>query len=182
MIFPLLLALFAGCDTVADNDFATCSVTVAISPFEAQPGSEVSLVGWPITEPYDSAVYLNGTRATVLSTTPSAVVTCQECRTENECSMCSECFACASACEGTLVFEVPELAAGPTTVVLGNRWGQSRALAFTVLEPTGDTGDTGDTDSGDTDSGDTDSGDTDSDDTDSEDTDSGSADSDSTED
>ena len=168
MIFPLLLALLAGCEDAADNDFATCGVTVAISPFEAQPGGEVSLVGWPITEPYDSAVHLNGTRASVVSTTPSPVATCQECRTENSCSMCGECFACASACEGTLVFQVPELAPGPTTVVLSNRWGQSGDLAFTVLEPTtdtGDTGDTGDADSGDTDSGDTDSGATDSDST-----------------
>ncbi len=101
----------------------------------------------PLTQVYDTVVNFEGTRATVVEVLREDCAACDLCLEAAECLACEACSPCVEQCEPclqTVTFLVPDLAPGPTTLVITNRFGSSPALPFTVAEEqSADTGDTG---------------------------------------
>ena len=168
---PITALLLAGCTTDITVLASRCDVALdSVEPAQAWPGESVVVTGAPFTTSFDTAVYVGGERATVVSLDRDDCAACDDCRTDNGCNSCSDCDECDAICKTdcveTATIVVPGAAPGSTTVSLFNSHGESQAIPFTVLGES-DTGtDTGDTasDTGDTapDTGDTapDTGDT----------------------
>lgn len=158
-MIALGLLLLGACDEPVDVILETCSVDAALSSTEGAPGDEIVISGGPFSAGYDTTVRVGGVPADVLSVDREECALCDECVASAGCNPCGTCSDCAELCDlcvETTTFAVPDVAAGPTTVVLVNLWGSTEALPFTVLGG----GDTDDTDPGDTDTGipDTDTG------------------------
>jgi len=139
-----------ACLETTTQELASCEVALSTAePAAAEVGAEVVLSASPLTEDFDTAVLVGGVRAEVLSLTRTGCESCDICVNANECSECSaDCDACDSECDTncaeSLVFVVPELAAGATTIELFNTHGGSERLAFEVVAAP----DTGSTDTG----------------------------------
>ncbi|GEM_PF-949060 len=173
----LALALWSCTDSTITTE-QRCEVTLTeLVPDSGSVGDAIALTADPLTDTFDTALYVGGVRAEVSSVTREGCDDCDDCVEEAACNVCGDCDACDLLCEQEcleiVTFVVPEVGAGSTTVQLFNNHGGSTILPFTVLG-TGDTGDTGSGDSGDSgdtgpgtsptdtaDTGTTDSGDTD---------------------
>ena len=158
------LALLALLPLLAceDSSYAVslrCDVFLSgATPAEARPGESVVLTGTPLTQVWDTAVYVGPTRAELTALDREGCDACDECKEDSDCTDCSDCDACDALCEEecveTATFVVPELEPGATGIRLINVHGQSEALPFTVLAAT-DTGgaETGTTETGTTETG-----------------------------
>ncbi len=166
-------ALLFGCDSTSTSSLSPCDVSLrAIEPTQAMVGDQVTASGGPMTDAYDTAVYVGTARATLSSVTRDGCDACDDCLTDQACTGCDDCDSCDLLCADCLeqvAFTVPAGVAGSTVVTLFNRHGQSNALPFEVLVPPQDTApqDTGpsDTDPIDTGADDTGASDTAEDDT-----------------
>ncbi len=149
------LFLVLAC-TVADSSTVLhCDLTgPLLEPAEAEPGVSVRAVSRPMTEVWDTSVYVGGTPAAVTAVERVECDACDTCREEAECNVCDSCTDCAADCAPCVesaTFTVPQLAPGPHAVVLTNLHASASAVVLTVTAAdTGDSGDSGDTDSGDT--------------------------------
>ena len=135
---PLALALVAGCDDSTDSTSGACEVAISsLSPTSASPGAQVIVRGKPMTTVWDSAVYVDLTRAQLESVDRDGCDACDTCRVNNACTTCSDCDACdtlcASECVETATFVVPSGLSGTTAVRLFNVYGQSQPLDLTVV-------------------------------------------------
>lgn len=159
----LLLLALSACDTTVNTDFASCQVDlIDLAPTSGLPGETVTLQAHPVTTTFDTVLSMGGTNAELVSVDRTGCDTCDDCRTTWACLECGgDCdpcdSLCATTCEETVVFTVPQLDAGAYQIELFNAHGHSDRVAFEVLGVT----DTGNGDSGaGGDSGNGDSGDT----------------------
>jgi len=156
-----------GCGVAAIDQFETCELDVTLEVASAAPGQEVVLLGGPQTSPYDTRVEVGGVPAEVVGIERNAACsTCETCRTDAECLVCGTCLGAAlddanrvacfgdpfegtkgicGDCEEQVAFVVPQLPAGPTTIVVLNRNGASAPLAFAIEGATSSTADTAST-------------------------------------
>jgi len=164
-----LLAV-GGCGLSTLDLHETCDLEVELSVAEAVPGEEVVISGGPQTATYDSHVEVGGLPAVVVDVDRNgACGACETCRVDAGCLVCGTCLgtdleeadriACfgdpfegtegvCGECEESLVFVVPDLPAGPTTLVVVNATGISDPIPFTIAAsatPTADTFETGST-------------------------------------
>ena len=159
-----LLAVLTGCltDTVVVGD--RCAVTLdAVTPDPASVGDTLTLTGGPFTTAYDTSVYVGRSRALVLELARTSCGECDRCRDNNGCTECDDCDACdalCSACEESVLVEVPEVEPGATTVLVFNGYGATPPASVTISGAAVDTGaaDTGSADTGQADTGTADSG------------------------
>jgi len=149
---PLLgLPFLAACDDSSTAVSLRCDVVIASElPEQAAPGDAVVLTGTPFTTIWDSAVYLDQTRAQLLDVSRDGCDACDECRDDYDCNACGDCDACDTLCnEGcveTTTFEVPALAPGAYDVTLVNVHGVSPPVPLIVPaspETGAETGETG---------------------------------------
>lgn len=159
-----VLAACGGTDAL--DIYEVCAIDVTLEPTSGAPGTEISVVGTPLTEVRDTRLLVGGVRATVTSVVRESCDTCDICRVYSSCPPCGiclglgtgleqagldrvQCFGdpladppvigdCA-ACVETMTFVVPDVTAGPTSVLIMNRNGQSEAVAFEVLPGATDT-------------------------------------------
>ncbi len=166
--------LVLGCTGTIIPTTDRCSLEVGqLASESGRPGDTVLATGGgPFRDERDTAVFVGGVRASVVSVNGGSTdcLACQACKSEAECSLCGtcddpsddldeerrqECFAtgeepgfCAR-CEPSVEFVVPDLPAGPTEVWVIGEIGTSRPVPFTIeagakpVIPTGSTGDTG---------------------------------------
>jgi uncharacterized membrane protein YgcG len=164
----LLLLALSACDTTVDTDFPSCQVDVMqVEPASGLPGDSIKLTAHPVTTTFDTVLNIGGTTAELVSVDRTDCESCDDCRTTWACLECgADCDPCdnlcATTCDESVVFTVPELAAGSYQIEVFNAHGHSDRVAFEVLGVT-DTGDSGNGDSGGGDSGGGDSGGGDSD-------------------
>lgn len=130
------IGLWLAC-AEADTTFLQCDLAFTAPTVGAAPGTEVQLVGGPLTEPYDTILRVSGVDAVVQDVERDCAA-CDECRAEAGCVSCGACTkscdeTCATECVETLTFVVPEVEAGPTAIVVLNSWGVSPAVPFEVL-------------------------------------------------
>ena len=151
----LALTLTCGCSDSTSSSNVRCDVTIrAIKPGTAEVGERVVLWGSPLTTPYDTAIYVGSTRATIADITRSSCAACDTCMDDEGCNLCGDCDACdliCQECHETVDFWIPEVDPGTWSVQLFNRHGESDAQSFRVLQaPATDTGghDSGLTDTG----------------------------------
>lgn len=134
----LFVALLMGCTETETTTFDQCQVQAMLEPATAGVGEEVVLTGGPFTEPYDTVVQVGGADAQVLEVERTDCDPCDECLEDWDCGPCMTCeHDCDELCEACVEitsFEVPEVSAGPTSVVLINRYGSTPSLDFEVLE------------------------------------------------
>lgn len=158
LLFPSVLAsllLLAGCDSSSTQEDTPCDIEIEwVKPYRAYPGDRVTLSARPLTDPYDTAVYIGSHRATVLEIDTTGCSRCESCLDDEGCDVCEDCDTCDPYCDHCLEmlsFEVPEADPGETVVQFFNRHGESDSHLFYVRgDTTEDTGDTGTTDTGDT--------------------------------
>lgn len=152
--FALIFA--TACGSTAVDEYEVCVLDVTFEPTSGAPGTEIAVTGTTLTEVRDTRVEVGGVRATVSSVVREGCDTCDECRFDAGCAPCGLCpgldlepdvrTACfgdpladppivgdCAACTESMVFVVPEVAPGPTSVVIFNRNGQSEPVAFEVL-------------------------------------------------
>ena len=151
----------ASCATGGADEFDTCTVDLAFERERGAPGDEIVVTGDPLTYLRDTIVVVGGVTAEIRDLTRSDACTdCDSCREEAGCAQCglcagvpldgdrrTECFGDPYAstdglcgeCVQTLTFVVPDVAPGPTTVVVLNGTGQSNAAPFEVLAATATT-------------------------------------------
>ena len=152
----MYLWLVLACTTTSSSLSLTCDLTTpGLSPAEAAPGETVVATTGPLTESWDTTVFVGSTPATGVVVTRQDCDACDECVNAAECNVCGECNECVSDCSTcieTVTFTVPEGALGATTVTPTNLHASSSPVAFGVGEPApGDSGDTADSeDTGDT--------------------------------
>ncbi len=165
----LLAPLLLSCSTSSTLEAARCDLDLAEpSPAEASPGQVVSLAARPLTSTWDTAVFVGDQRASGVEISREGCTSCDSCRELAECTACGDCDTCDQLCEETCVetilFQVPDLAAGIFELRVYNAYGQGGAATLQVQDSGGDTGTggtgTGDTGTGDTGTGDTGAGDT----------------------
>lgn len=151
----VLSALAApGCATSSEVLALRCDVDVAdIQPQPSKVGESVTVTGTPFTSVYDSAVYVDGVRATVTEVERAGCTECDQCRFDYGCTECTDCDACDRLCETgcveTVTFDVPPVEPGSHGLQLFNAHGQTRVLELTVQS----TGFESDPDTGPTDTG-----------------------------
>jgi hypothetical protein len=149
------VALATACATGNSDEFETCSVDLSLDRDRGAPAEEITVTADPLTWLLDTSVLVGGVPAAVRDLTRSETCEdCDSCRDEAGCAACglcaglpldasrrTECFGDPLAgsegscdqCVQTLTFVVPELAPGPTTLVVLNGTGQSPAVPFEVL-------------------------------------------------
>ncbi len=151
MLGPFLLAhvLGFGCTTTTIVGTPSCELVVeGVEPASAAPGESVVITASPLTTDFDTTVQLGDQTATIDEVLREGCDVCDECRETNECSGCSDCSACDLTCEQscveTVVFTVPALDSGPTSLLLINSHGVSEVQSFEVgSSDTGVADDTG---------------------------------------
>jgi hypothetical protein len=129
--------LLAGsCAVSTTTVLQTCHVRLEIlKPDRIEPGENAIVEGHPFTSAYDTAVYVDDTRATLLDVTRLDCDACDTCIVNEECGICSDCDACdatCAACFETATFLVPKVGSGQHEVRLFNRHGESNALSFEI--------------------------------------------------
>ena len=142
--FKFLIACFAlltasNCETESTDYGRSCSIELqSIAPNEALPGESIQLEASPLTSVQDTALFVRGVQAEILSVDRTDCDACDECIAEQECSPCGDCDACDAICDTecieTAVFLVPELSPGAAAVTLYNLYGQSESVTLNVLE------------------------------------------------
>ena len=152
----LLAALLGACDSTTTTTSERCDVQLsALSPTEAVAGDAVTITGKPMTTVWDSAVYVDQTRAELRSVDRDGCDACDTCRDDAGCTECSDCDACDAQCDRectqTATFVVPGGVSGQLPVRLFNVHGESPPLTLAVSATdtggpeTGETGETGGT-------------------------------------
>lgn len=149
-IVPIAAALaacltLAGCQTSSIPEFAQCTLAGDLSPAEAAPGDAVVATGGEYSVVYDTVVTVGGVPAEVIDVVRDNCALCDACRlaVEDSCDPCGLCVQCETTCDlcvQTVSFAVPDLAEGPTDVVITNGYGASDPIPFTVTAPPGDPG------------------------------------------
>jgi hypothetical protein len=129
--------MWAACTDLSAEAFLQCDLELELVPRVGAPGDEISARGGPQTEAYDTAVRVGGVDAEVLGVV-RACDECDDCRARQGCLACGTCTAqcdetCATTCQESVSFAVPDLGPGATTLVVVNAWGQSFPLDFEVL-------------------------------------------------
>lgn len=150
-----LLLLVVGCGSTPVVLSKNCDVRLsAVAPDTAVPGQTVTATGGPMTEIWDSAVYVDSMRAELVAVERLGCEECDSCKTQNKCRDCDECEECDAICDQDCVesiqFVTPEVT-GTVQVSLYNGHGQSNGLPLEVLgsaDTGNDSGRSGDTDSG----------------------------------
>lgn len=145
---PLLLALAglsSGCSTTATYVADRCDVNVLdVTPAEAAPGAEVTVVGGPLTRDWDTIVLVAGVSASIAGLDREGCSECDSCRSAASCNACDDCDDCDATCDALCVesvrFVLPELPPGRAELRLINAHGGSLAAELLVLEPAVDTG------------------------------------------
>lgn len=169
MRFFCLLLLLTACDTTSVTLSQNCDVRIStLNPSTSQAGEIVAAEGGPMTQVWDTAVYVDGTRAEVVAIDRQGCEACDSCKEEYKCQACEDCddcdALCATDCTEVVQFVTPEHDAGTVQVSLFNGHGQSNSvpLLMTSNNDTGlDSEDSGGTDSASpVDSGTTDATDT----------------------
>jgi hypothetical protein len=129
-----LLGALTGCGGQLIDSFDACELTAHLAPGIAAPGEVVTLLGGPLTAPYDSLVLVDGVSAEVLEVDRSdGCLDCDTCRSET--LSCGGCPVECEDCIETLTFVTPELEPGETSLVLTNAYGTTGAVPFTVAAP-----------------------------------------------
>jgi hypothetical protein len=151
----LLIPLLAACEETTTQLTERCDVYLsALSPDSALPGASVAASARPVTEPWDTAVFVGGVRAEVGAVSRTDCSECDACKALENCTECDACSACEDVCRErcleTVQFTVPAVDPGTHSVSLINKHGHSTSLPFTVLERI----DTGGSDTSSPDSGD----------------------------
>lgn len=147
----LLALLLGACDSSSTASSERCDVVLsALSPDEAVAGDAVVISGKPMTTVWDSAVYVDRTRAELRSVDRDGCDACDTCRDDNDCTDCSDCDACDALCDRdcaeTATFVVPVGLSGQLPVRLFNVHGESGPLTLnvsggdTAAQETGETG------------------------------------------
>jgi hypothetical protein len=152
-LFCLLLVL-AACDATSVTLSQNCDVRIAtLNPSTSQPGEIVAAEGGPMTQVWDTAVYVDGARAEVVGLERQGCEACDACKEENQCKACDDCDDCDALCDAdcteVVQFVAPDNEEGTVQVSLFNGHGQSNSvpLLMTSNSDTGlDSGDTSDTD------------------------------------
>ena len=101
-----------------------------------------TVVGHPLTEAWDTALYVGSVRATLTSIERAGCDAWDGCVSSSGCNPCDDCDACdpsRTECRESATFVIPETTPGPASVILFNRHGESNALPFTVDGPPADT-------------------------------------------
>ena len=153
-LLATLSSVLMGCETEETETSTPCVVNLeSVSPNAAMAGETATLTANPLTTVYDSAVYVGGSRATVMDVDRTACEACDSCRDDEQCGACGDCDNCDATCTEcveTLTFKVPDTETGVTTLQLFNAYGNTNTLEFEVLSS--DTGtlpsDTGTNDTG----------------------------------
>ncbi|MEO0600878.1 MAG: hypothetical protein AAF211_05550 [Myxococcota bacterium] len=170
------IALGIGCNSTITNTVDRCSVDItSVVPATARPGDTVRIEGeGPFVDQRDTAVFVGGVRATVVSVNGGSndCLECAACKAEAQCSVCEDvescdpsdeqaadrrtsCFAepsddseggfCARCAPGVEIV-VPDVPAGATEVWVIGQIGSSPRIPLTIdgVPDTGSTA-TGDT-------------------------------------
>ena len=153
----ILVFFFAACGTQTYDLAEDCDVRAAeLSPAEAAPSERVSATTSPVTTIWDTAVYVNDSRAEIIDIERTNCEACDQCMVDEGCLACDDCDACDVICRSECVelinFIVPEIAPGTARVSIYNGHGRSNSLALLVTARN-DTGSPDMADSGDADSG-----------------------------
>lgn len=145
----LLLTLFS-CSTAPVTFAQNCDVRLSsLAPEHVQEGETVRATGGPMTAVWDTAVYVDGVRAEVLTLQREGCEECDTCKTENSCSACDDCDACdvicAQDCIESIDFIAPSQEAEHADVSFYNGHGQSNpiVLHYGATPDTGTATDTG---------------------------------------
>lgn len=167
-----------SCDGTITTVVDRCAIDLGeVSPASALPGATVRATGMgPFVDARDTAVFVGGVRATIVSVNGGAddCGECLACKLEADCSVCEtecdpsedllqdrrrSCFAAATEestggfctrCEPGIEFVIPQgIPAGPTEVWAIGQVGSSNRVPFTV-EGVPDTGATSTGSTGDT--------------------------------
>jgi hypothetical protein len=142
-LFCLLLVL-AACDSTSVTLSQNCDVRIAtLNPSTSQSGEIVAAEGGPMTQVWDTAVYVDGARAEVVSIDRQGCDACDSCKEENKCEACDDCddcdALCATDCTEIVQFVTPENEAGTVQVSLFNGHGQSNSVPL-LMTSNNDTG------------------------------------------
>lgn len=147
-MFWFFALLTLGCSTTSVELAQDCDVLLSsLQPAEAATGDTISANVSPVTTVWDTAVYMGGQRAEVLSVDRDDCEECDECKQQNNCAECEDCDACDAACDENCIETVSFSAIdGPSAqyeVSIFNGYGQSNAQTIQLLDSTEPTTDTG---------------------------------------
>ncbi|MEL6348957.1 MAG: hypothetical protein AAFV53_37985 [Myxococcota bacterium] len=150
-----------SCIDSQDIEVTVCAVDVfGAEPATAQAGETITLSVSPVTTVFDTAVYVDGERATVESVDRENCDECDACRALDlnddglpDCDACGDCDSCDRLCEQTcqetVQFVLPDaVQAGERSVQMFNAFGVTRPLALSVTADAEDTGSSNSEDSG----------------------------------
>lgn len=134
----LLAVALVGCDDPTFDVPDVCVVEVSLTDeVPLVVGVATTLAATPLSEAWDTRVRIAGVDVTVTDVTRSECLSCDACRSDNDCQACGACEACADlcgACEETLTLLVPDtIPPGPHDLVLYNRHGVSDPTRVQVL-------------------------------------------------
>jgi len=140
----LFLPVLSSCDTTPVSISQNCDVRlIDVAPESARPGDVIAAQGGPMTQVWDSAVYVDGTRAELVDIQRVGCETCDTCKAENSCEACDDCDACddicATECSESIQFVTPELESGTVQISMYNGHGQSNSIPLYLVSDT-DTG------------------------------------------
>ena len=150
----LIFLLFSvACTTTSVELAKDCDVQLrAVSPEAAPSGTEVVARVHPVTSVWDTAVYVGSNRAMVTAVDRIDCAECDSCRASERCTVCEDCDACDAQCDLECIETVRFDAVGEPgqhAVSVFNGYGQSNSLPLLIESASGDTAsalDSGDSD------------------------------------
>lgn len=134
-----MLLLFACATSDIDIPSACELPAPETEQVEVHVNERVTVRTRPLTDTWDTAVYVGPVRAEILELSREGCESCDECREENACTACEDCDTCTSdcaSCDEWVRFLVPELDAGTWSVIVTNRYGQSSPLNLQIVAET----------------------------------------------
>ena len=153
MMSALFILAFLSCSSTPVTLAQNCDVRLSsVSPTSVSDGDTVRGVGGPMTSIWDTAVYVDGTRAELVSLQRDGCEACDECKQENSCTACDDCDECDAQCDSECVesvdFLAPSVDGTSANVSFYNGHGQSNPISimYTSGTDTADPEDSGGTD------------------------------------
>ena len=135
--WTLPLVLFVACDETTPT-FTQCELDLVVSDVPVEPGDLLVVGGTPHSDRVDTVAFIGDVRAEIESVVRSECSLCDACRVSECEGLCVDCRACEATCDPCveeLTLVIPELASGPTDLVVTNRFGISPPLPVNVTVP-----------------------------------------------
>ena len=128
-----------GCDESTANVDARCEIEVVPPEASWQRGETVSVQAYPLSEPFDTTVFINDSSIDIIEIDSSQCSECSDCRESALCTTCGFCEVCATECldcVDELTFTVPaSLPSAPDYLLsIVNGYGTSSPISIDIVD------------------------------------------------